>query len=184
MASDPLQYYIGKGVINFTPIAGSTLGTKRDLGNVPEFEFTPSVELLQHQSSRSGVRTTDRTVVVSRGGDVRIVMEEHTADNLAMLLLGTVTADTVGGGHTIDILSSNTIDGLIQFESTNEVGPKITMDLYNVSFQPGASLSLIGEEWNQLEITGQVQLAPAGLMVDEDDVGGKVGRMTIVKATD
>ncbi|HUF57552.1 MAG TPA: hypothetical protein VMM55_13435 [Thermohalobaculum sp.] len=38
------NYYIGKGVVYWTPESG----VERDLGNVPEFEFSPDIEKLDH----------------------------------------------------------------------------------------------------------------------------------------
>ncbi len=35
------NYYIGKGKVFWTPDGGA----ERELGNVPEFEFTPSLEM-------------------------------------------------------------------------------------------------------------------------------------------
>ena len=55
-----INYFIGKGIITFTPTGGAL----RDLGNAPEIELTPNVEELEHFSSRSGVRNMDRKVVI------------------------------------------------------------------------------------------------------------------------
>lgn len=53
MAADVSNYYLGKGILTWTPKGGSA--TARDLGNVPEFELT-----LRSKSS-----TTSRRVKVS-----------------------------------------------------------------------------------------------------------------------
>ena len=174
MASDPLQYYIGKGVVSFTP----TGGTKRDLGNVPELELTPEVEKLDHFSSRTGVKSKDRSIIVSKGGTVRLVMEEFQVDNLALMVMGEAVADTIGGGSDIDIFSKTEITGELEFASTNDVGPLVTMTLYNVSFQPGASLSLISEEWGQMELTGELLVS-----TEVGDTLGKFGTMKVTPAT-
>ena len=145
MASDPNLYYIGKGVVSFTPVGG----TKRDLGNVPEFEITPNLETLDHFSSRSGVRSKDKSVVISKALTVRLVMEEWNAENLSMALLGEVTGDV------IDIFSKNTIEGELEFVGANEVGAQMTILLHNVSFQPGSSLNPISDEWGTIEINGE-----------------------------
>ncbi|KLK91423.1 hypothetical protein AA309_20220 [Microvirga vignae] len=171
--ADPLFYYIGKGKLSWTP----TGGVKRDLGNVPELEFTPELETLPHYSSRTGSRTKDREVVVAKGGTIRIVMEEFTAANIAMMVMGTVSADTLSGGDAIDVFAVTEITGQIDFESTNDVGPKIDMTLYNVSFKPGASLSLISEEWGGMELSGETLVAPDS----HPTAPGKVGKMIVVK---
>lgn len=152
MAHDVKDYYIGKGVVSFTP----TGGVKRDLGNVPEFEVTPEIEKIDHFSSRTGVRTKDRSEVLAKSMTVRIVMENHNADNLAMVLLGTNTAGT------IEVFDQEAITGELEFAGGNSIGPDITMTLFNVSFLPGSSLNLIGDDWGTIELTGEVLIQTGG----------------------
>lgn len=167
MATDPLQYYIGKGVVSFTPAGG----TKRDLGNVPTLEFSPTLEKLEHKSSRLGVSTTDRVIILSKGGTIRIIMEEWNIDNLALALLGTASAGS------IDIFATNSISGELEFVSANEVGPQITLTFYNVTFNPSGTLGFITDEWGQLELEGDVAAAPSGANA------GKIGTMLVTAAT-
>lgn len=78
------NYYSGKGIVKW-----STDGmTWKDVGNVPTFEFNPQVARLEHYSARTGIRFKDKSVVTTRQAQIRMVMEEWTADNLAMALLG------------------------------------------------------------------------------------------------
>ena len=151
------NYYIGKGRVFWTPEAG----VERDLGNVPEFEFTPELEKLAHYSSRSGVRTKDREVVIEKSATLRIVMEEWSLENLRMALMGGAAADDGSGNMRFDLLSESEIRGAIRFEGANSVGPQIDISLPLVSFTPASSITPIGDEWGGLEVTGEV-LAVAG----------------------
>jgi hypothetical protein len=54
----PDNYYIGKGVVSLSTDGGTTF---RDVCNVPEFEFSPTIEKRDHYSSRGGVRMKDKT---------------------------------------------------------------------------------------------------------------------------
>ena len=65
-------------------------------------------------------------------------MDEWTADNLAMMLLGDVSTDT-DGNKVIDIFSRNTFEGELKYEGTNEIGPQMDIDLFRVVFKPGKS---------------------------------------------
>lgn len=153
MATSPntLNYFIGKGIVKFTP----TSGAERDLGNAPELELTPTIEKLDHFSSRSGVRNKDRSVVIEKGMTLRIVLEEITAENLAMLLLGTV--DTASDGtKSFRIFEKTEITGSVAFTGTNDVGNKVNIALPNVSFGPSGSFNPISDEWGQIEITGEI----------------------------
>jgi hypothetical protein len=153
---DILNYAIGKATVSWTPTGGAA----RDLGNAPEIEITPNIEFLDHFSSRSGIRSKDRSVAVETGATVRVVLDEITADNLAMLLFGSGTLGVVGtnsaGEKEFDILAVAEVTGALTVTGTNSVGNKFTMVLPSVSFQPTGSWAVISEEWNTIEITGEV----------------------------
>lgn len=159
------DYYIGKGIVSFQKTGDVAY---RDVGNVPEFEFTPALEELEHFSSRSGVRSKDRTIVIEKSGSLRIVLEEFTMSNLALAFLGTLTEDT--SGSVIDIFAENSITGAVRFVGQNEVGARFQVDFPNVSFIPSGSVGLITDEWGQIELTGDV-------LVDET---GSFGTVTLL----
>ena len=148
------NYYVGKGVVSISLDEGATW---RDVGNVPEFEFTPEVDRLDHYSSRTGVRTKDRSIVIEKSGAVRIVMEEWTADNLALILMGSAGASDVDtGAITIDVLAASQIVAAVRFVGMNEVGPRLTLEFPRVDFAPSGSINPISDEWGQIEIEGEV----------------------------
>lgn len=165
IAPDADNYQVGKGIVSFKPEGEAAF---IDLGNVAELEYAPTIEKLDHFSSRTGVKTKDKSIVVTRGGTLRVLMEELTAQNLAMLLLGSVDPDAVGG-PSIDIFAVNSVKGEVKFTATNDVGPRWDLHFFNVEFSPSGSLNPISDEWNQIEVTGEVLVATAG-----DNIG-KVG---------
>jgi hypothetical protein len=146
------NYYIGKGIVSFKKDGDAEF---RDLGNVPEFEWTPAIEKLDHFSSREGVKSKDRSVVLSVSGSVRLVMDEWDPKNLAIALLGDALTNT-DGETIIDIFSQTVVSGSLKFVGTNEVGPRYTMILTKVDFIPGSSLNLLSDEFGTIEITGEV----------------------------
>lgn len=150
MTHSILNYYIGKGIIGIKLTGESVF---RDVGAVPEFEFTPEIEQLEHESHREGTRVVDRTVVLRKTATVRIVMEEWVAENLALAVLGTQDTNT-DGDDVINILAASTIEGELQFTGTNDIGRQVDINLLQVSFIPGSSITPISEEWGQIEITG------------------------------
>lgn len=91
------NYYVGKGIVKWKKLGDSVW---RDLGNVPEFEFNPNVDKLEHFSSRQGVRVKDKTIVRQKTATFRVVTEEFTAANLELMLMGSSTG---GGGNTATI---------------------------------------------------------------------------------
>jgi hypothetical protein len=149
------NYWIGKGIIKFQP-DGSTGYVS--LGNAPEVEYSPSVDVLDHFSSMAGVRSKDRKVVREKSANIRIVLEEMTPDNLGMAFMGTVTDPVVPATdpYTIDIFSLPEIKGALRYIGQNDIGPRIQVDLPNVSIIPTSSINLISEEWGRMEITAEV----------------------------
>lgn len=145
------NYFVGKGIVKISTDDGATY---RDIGNVPEFEFTPELDKLEHFSSRTGVRTKDRTIVREKSATIRIVMEEMTADNLGLVLLGAVTG--ASSPYSIDIFSLSEVNVAVRFIGQNDVGAKIQLDFPNVSLQPSGSFTPISDEWGQMEISGEV----------------------------
>src|SRR5688572_2457139 len=95
------NYRLGKGVLEF----------KRDgaadfvhLGNAIEVALTGANEFLEHFSSMLGVRKKDLEVVVEQGGTFGMTLEEFTAHNLGLMVLGDVNEAAIGG-PTIEIFS-------------------------------------------------------------------------------
>lgn len=167
MADSPnvLLYQIGKGICSFKKTGAALY---RDLGNVPELELTPTIEKLEHFSSRSGTKKKDRVVVLQKGATLRVVMEEITAENLALATLGSVGAESAGDA-TIALLALSEITGAFKFVGTNDIGQQVDMDLPNVNMIPEAGINLISDEWGRIEITMDV-------LADED---GNFGTMTV-----
>lgn len=149
------NYMLGKGACYFLR-DGDSPEEYRHMGNCAEAEFTPSAETLEHFSSLAGVRKKDKVVYTQLGGQLRILFEEWTPDNLALALLGAVTSLASPTGHSsISILSTSTITGKFRFVGANDVGPKYRFDLNKVQFAPSGSIPLISDEWGQVEITAE-----------------------------
>ncbi len=145
------NYYVGKGKISFKAVGALTF---RDLGNVSSLETAPNLTTLEHFSSREGVKKKDKEVVTEKKMTLTMVMDEWTAENLAMALLGDISVDT-DGNKVIDIFSRNTLEGELKYEGTNEIGPQMDITLVRVVFKPGKSLSPISDEWGNIEIEGE-----------------------------
>lgn len=153
------NYRIGKGAYHFKREGDADF---KHMGNAAESEFTPTLERLDHFSSMEGVREKDLSVVVERGGTVSITLEEWTPDNVALALLGTID-EGAPGGPTVEIFSEDQIAGELKFISNNSVGPRWNFHWYNVSFVPSQALNPLSDEWNAIEIEGEVlvsQTAP------------------------
>lgn len=148
---------VGKGRVEFFKDGGSEW---RHLGNINEMVFTPEVETLEHFSSMEGTKKKDLIIILEQKGTVRFVMEEITPENLALMVYGDVDEVAVGGPE-VEIFANSGITGSLRFTGTNDIGPKITATFYHVSFTPTGDLGFISDEFNEMEVTADVQVAPA-----------------------
>lgn len=84
------DYNLGRGILYFAPLDtdGTPLGY-RDLGNAPEFSISVETETLEHQSSRAGLKVTDKEVLISQKVSLSLTLDEINFENLAALLSGT-----------------------------------------------------------------------------------------------
>ena len=90
------DYNLGRGIIFISPL-DSTSGLPvdyRDLGNAPSFSLSIDVEELIHQSSRAGLRTVDKRLVISQTVNFSFVLEELSAENLALFFSGAAVSST------------------------------------------------------------------------------------------
>lgn len=153
------NYLVGKGIVSFKPEGAADF---IDLGNCPSLEFTPNIEKLDHFSSREGTKAKDLSIVLTKGGSLVLTMEEWTAQNLAIMLLGSKDELAVGGPE-VQIFDQNAVQGELKFTATNDVGPKWDFHFYNVSFTPSGAINPISDEWGSMEATADVlvsQTAP------------------------
>jgi len=151
------NYSIGKGYFSFKRESEPDF---RHLGNSPGAEFTATIENLEHFSSMEGVKSKDLVIVLQKGGELVLTLEEFTAQNLGLALLGDVN-EGAAGGPEVQIFSANAVSGELKFTATNEVGPRWDYHWYNVSFIPSGAINPISDEFNSMELTAQVLVAGA-----------------------
>lgn len=148
------NYLIGKGNVYFTPEGG----VRRHMGNCPEFEIEMEIEELEHFSSMAGTRTKDLTVVLERSATITLTLEEWSKENIALMVLGALDTDSEGN-NVIHAMQTGATKGLLEFEGTNDVGPKFNYYFPSVSFRPNGALNPISEEWGTMELIGDINVS-------------------------
>jgi hypothetical protein len=83
------DYNLGRGIVYFASLSGDLPVEYRDLGNAPEFNISVETETLEHQSSRQGLKITDKEVLISQKVSLSLTLDEINFENLASLLSGT-----------------------------------------------------------------------------------------------
>jgi hypothetical protein len=159
-----LNYFIGTGILSFD--AGQT-GTYRDLGNAPSFQMKPTLTKIEHNSSRDGSRSVDRTLITGQKIEVTIELEEITPANLALAFLGSASENTAGQ-TAIEIFTQSSVSGRLKLVGTNNVGTRFEVILNNVEFTPDAEFDWISEEITSITLAG----------IATNTVGGSFGTIT------
>jgi hypothetical protein len=159
-----LNYFIGKGDVYFKPV-GDPDSAYEHIGNVPKFALTPKPEVKKHYSSMTGTKTQDFVAIISKEAEVAISVEEFTPDNLLIALLGEENSD-----GSIELLAAKSIERAVQLRGTNDIGRKVELTLNRVFFDVNKAVSLIGDDFGELPLTGQV-------LREGDPVTGSFGKL-------
>ncbi len=149
------NYYIGRGLVSIQ-LLGESVFTP--CGNSPQFEFQAKPNQLDHYSSMSGVKYKDFVAVTEIGGTLTMVLEEFTARNMGLALLGLPSGIGSPGleTETIDIFADPVIYGAVQFVGANDVGPQWTTTFPLVSIKPSKAIAFIGNAYGTIDLMGDV----------------------------
>ena len=151
MTASTNNYLLGKGILYFDRFDDAGLPTGEvDLGNCPAFSLQPTVETLDHFSSRSGLKVKDKSVTVQAGLTAKFTLEEFSLANLAMALLGTVTNDVIA------ILTESEIRGKLRFAGDPAAGPHYNCTLWTVTLKPTSEVGLITDDWGKIDFEAEV----------------------------
>ncbi len=138
------NYVVGRGIgyVKLIPPSLNPDLNYVDAGNITEFTFQVKPTRLDHFSSRVGVRKKDLVVVTELAATLTMTLEEFTARNLAMAVLG-VQSESPPGTHNVSILQQPLIYAAFKFVSTNVVGPQWTYEFPVCLFTPSKAISLL-----------------------------------------
>lgn len=175
------DYNLGRGIIYIAELDG-TSGLPldyRDLGNAPSFALSVDVEELVHQSSRAGLRTVDKRLVISQTVNFSFVLEELSAENLALFFSGTSVAATnpAIAGITSYHLTDSAVLGR-WYPIYEQTGGSRALDIAkaNVALQEdpdGTPTALVeGTDYTVDEEMGMIFLLPTAVNVANGNVVG------------
>lgn len=91
------DYNLGRGKVYLAALDSNGLPDGngwRDVGNATEFNLSIEVERLEHTSSREGLATVDKEVVISQQLSVSLTLDEINADNAALFFSGETASHT------------------------------------------------------------------------------------------
>ncbi len=166
------DYNLGRGKVYFAELDSNDLPTGyRDLGNATEFMISVEKEELDHFSTREGLKTVDKQVVVSQKVGLTLTLDEINFDNLAMFFSGSAVERDNEGDTGVTGTANLTV---------TEQGR--WYDLYDEATGVGASAESQG---NRIYDIGDVTIEVTGggsAMVEDTDfeVDKELGRIFVI----
>lgn len=151
------NYTLGKGILTFKRDGDSLY---RDLGNCTEFTLEMEVETLEHFSSRYGVNVKDLEVVTQTSGTLAFTLDEYSADNFALAVMGDVlvATDPVNFEAEVTLFTNTSISGSLRFYGQNDVGQRVDIELDSVTLRPSGEVGFISDDWATIEIEGSINI--------------------------
>jgi hypothetical protein len=155
------NYALGKGVLKIGEWTGTTPPSYpagyTDVGNCPEFTVEITEEVLDHYSSRSGIKVKDKTVTLQTGYTLKFKLDEISVENLKMFLRATLSGQNI-------LLANQALNAefALAFQADNPVGPNELFQFWRCKLRPDGAFSLIGDEWQTLGFTGEGLADAAG----------------------
>lgn len=148
------NYSLGKGVMKIGEWTGAVAPTfpsqYSDVGNCPEFSVEVTEAVLDHYSSRSGIKVKDKTVTLETGYTLKFKLDEKSVLNMQMFLKATLDGTNI-------LLANMQLNKeyAIAFQADNPVGPNELWQFWRCKLKPDGAFSLIGEEWQSFGFSGE-----------------------------
>lgn len=160
LSPDPHNYVVGKGFLLFQP---SYAVLPFHIGNVPKYNYTPKVDTLPHFSEMQGTSVQDFSIILRKGGEVSIDMEEMTANNMSLFFLADINASHPDAVELTIYAKLSQIEGQLWFYATNDVGPRWYQYLSRVLLNPTGTFDPISDKYNVMTVNGAHVIDSSGL---------------------
>ena len=80
------QYISLQGKLYLSPIVAGVAAAARHVGNAPDYEIELDGDVIEHQESTTGQRTTDFMMTRTRSVKFKGTLEEASKENIAYIL--------------------------------------------------------------------------------------------------
>lgn len=153
VSPDKRNLIIGKG---FGLIKRDDDTEFRHVGNAPSVVFTPTAETIEHFTSMEGLKQKDETLTLSQGGTLKLTLEERTALNLGMMVMGDVDKTDLEN-IVINIFARESIVAAFKFYGTNSKGPRWYWSFNQITFTPSGDVEMVSDSYGNTILTGSVE---------------------------
>ena len=142
------DYTLGKGKVYWKADVGGT-GIDVHLGNCPEFNFSPSLDKIEHFSSKSGAALKDDELITTKKVTVKFKLDEPNVSNMARFVMGGIAGDV------INAFTLTEQKGHLHFVGDPPKGVTWDFKAYG-NLIPDGDLALIGSDWMEFGFTFEV----------------------------
>ena len=153
-------YTVGRGILYIAEWNGDTApsaGDFNDMGNAISIDVELTEDVMEHYTTRSGLKKKDKVVIIQSGYTVSFVLDEESIRNLRMWLKGTMS-----GSNVIMANTALNAEYALKFVSANATGPNQTWEFWKAKVSPNGTFSLISDDWAQLSFTAEGLADEAG----------------------
>lgn len=180
-APNTRDYVLGRGIVRLAQLTAAGLPDSegfRDLGNATEFNITVAVEDIRHQSSRSGLKITDKRCTISQEVGVSFILDEINFENLAMFLSGSQELyDNAHDATFVDAVISTAVNlgNWYQLKNADAVQQRVyNLDaagvVYTVEKDDVADVLLVeGVDYEIDEVMGLIRFLPTSILIADGD---------------
>lgn len=171
------DYNLGRGKVSLASLDADDHPIEyRDLGNASEFNISIETEKLEHQSSREGLKTIDKEVVVSQKMSLSVTLDEINFENMALFFSGEsgsrsnsqAATGITGSGNITVVTQGRWLDLYVAADgkpTTDPQGSRI-YDIGTVTIVEGGGTALIeGTDFTVDQIMGRIFVINGGNLI-------------------
>lgn len=164
LESSTENYTVGRGQGYFNRKTAGVYEGMRNLGNIKSLTSSVSMEKLPHYSTKSKYRTKDKEAILEVNPKLKIVLDEISAENFAMLFLATVTEVTQIVTATADVTIEDVKLGYIY-----DIGKKF-INPVGFAVKVAAATKVKDVDYTIDYRTGKIAIKTGGTIVAGDDI--------------
>jgi hypothetical protein len=155
MAHSVENYISGNGIVSFylrpDPFVEPEENDWVDMGDCPQFEFTPKVTKKDYWGHRTGVRARDKRIKVKEEGELKMTLAEFTTENLQLYMNGVLDS------QNIKIMEAGPEEYMIKFHQVLISGEAKDYIFYRAEISAAGALQMIADgegegDWAKMEL--------------------------------
>jgi hypothetical protein len=155
LSPSTLNLYIAKAFVLFQRLTPVVDASPIHLGKLSGFEYTADVQIAEFYDESQGIRIMIDAAIQQVGGKFKATLNEATAFNFGLYLLGSPNYTTVSAPTVPTYGNQQPTTGTMTVVGTNGKGPRVQRVLTNVLLAPEGNLDAITRDYGSIPIAGR-----------------------------